>query len=391
MLFPIRTERRVTRSPWMNYSLIIANVAVFLLLQEQALFILLGQAGVIGPNVRFDSSVFTLWSDHPQVFQFFSYQFLHGGWLHLIFNMLFLWVFGNAVEDRLGKAAYLGFYLAGGVLAGLGHVLTEPLPVLGASGSVAGVTGAYLALFPLARVTVVVWFFIITFLELPSLLVILFSVGWDVFSQFLGAGGNVAYTAHLAGYLYGFALGMGLLLSRLLSREPYDMLSLIEQKRRQAKFRRATRSGESPWQGQIGEPGGEPAPPPTAEEQALMERRQEINRALQQGRSSDAGALYAQLLEEHPDQVMSEQQQLDLANQLMSEGRYQAAAAAYELFLRHYPAHRHVQQVRLILGLIYARYLGRKERARELLGQAVDQLQGEDQALARQVMTEIGA
>jgi membrane associated rhomboid family serine protease len=391
MLFPIRTERRVTRSPWMNYSLIIANVAVFLLLQEQALFILLGQAGVIGPNVRFDSSVFTLWSDHPQVFQFFSYQFLHGGWLHLIFNMLFLWVFGNAVEDRLGKATYLGFYLAGGVLAGLGHVLTEPLPVLGASGSVAGVTGAYLALFPLARVTVVVWFFIITFLELPSLLVILFYVGWNVFSQFLGGGGNVAYTAHLAGYLYGFALGMGLLLSRLLSREPYDMLSLIEQKRRQAKFRRATRSGESPWQGQIGEPGGEPAPAPTAEEQALMERRQEINRALQQGRSSDAGALYAQLLEEHPDQVMSEQQQLDLANQLMSEGRYQAAAAAYELFLRHYPAHRHVQQVRLILGLIYARYLGRKERARELLGQAVDQLQGEDQALARQVMTEIGA
>jgi tetratricopeptide (TPR) repeat protein len=270
-------------------------------------------------------------------------------------------------------------------------VLTEPLPVLGASGSVAGVTGAYLALFPLARVTVVVWFFIITFLELPSLLVILFYVGWNVFSQFLGGGGNVAYTAHLAGYLYGFALGMGLLLSRLLSREPYDMLSLIEQKRRQAKFRRATRSGESPWQGQIGEPGGEPAPAPTAEEQALMERRQEINRALQQGRSSDAGALYAQLLEEHPDQVMSEQQQLDLANQLMSEGRYQAAAAAYELFLRHYPAHRHVQQVRLILGLIYARYLGRKERARELLGQAVDQLQGEDQALARQVMTEIGA
>src|SRR5690606_30503901 len=91
----------------------------------------------------------------PELHQFLSYQFLHASWLHLLGNMLFLYVFGNSVEDRLGRAAYLLFYLAGGVMAGVGHAWLEAAPVLGASGAVAGVTGAFLALFPLSNITVV--------------------------------------------------------------------------------------------------------------------------------------------------------------------------------------------------------------------------------------------
>src|SRR5690606_12485309 len=135
----------------------------------------------------------------------------------------FLWVFGNAVEDRLGRVGYLCFYLAGGVIAGLGHALMEPSPVLGASGAVAAVTGAYLVLFPLTNVTIVYFFFIIGAFEVSSMVLIFFRVVTDLVFHFLGIG-DVAYMAHLAGYGFGFVIALGLLLGRMLPREPYDLL-----------------------------------------------------------------------------------------------------------------------------------------------------------------------
>jgi membrane associated rhomboid family serine protease len=374
MIFPLRTDRRLKRTPWVNYALIAANVAVFILVQQ-------GGADLL-PAHR-------LQPGNPQLSQYFTYQFMHGGWMHLIGNMVALWVFGNGVEDRLGRVAYLLFYLAGGVLAGLAHVVTSAAPVLGASGSVAGVTGAYLALFPLSRVVVLFALFIITFIELPSIVVVGFYVVWNIFGQFTG-GGGVAYTAHLGGYLFGFVVGMGLLLGRLLPREPMDFLSLIEQKRRQYKFRSLAKGGYSPWDAsKPGEPSGAVAKPPTAEEQQLMERRSVITDAHRRGEMAEAADAYRELLDTHPDQVMSQQQQIDLANYLMREGHYEQAAQAYELFLSHFPSYPNVQQIRLILGLIYARYLNRPDRARELLSQAEGRLDQEEQALAQQVMAEL--
>jgi len=134
--------------------------------------------------------------------------FMHGSWLHLLGNMLFLWIFGNNIEDRLGRIKFIFFYLLCGVAASLTHVLfnlDSLVPVIGASGAVSGVMGAYLALFPTARVRTLVFIFIlVTTMDIPASV---FLVIWFVF-QFLSAGGGsgIAWLAHVGGFVLGFLL-----------------------------------------------------------------------------------------------------------------------------------------------------------------------------------------
>ena len=145
MFIPIRSDRPLRTTPYVNYALIAINVVIFGF-----------TAQAFAPNSEYSEVWrYMLWNDEPMLkaWQFITYQFLHASPMHLIGNMVFLWVFGNNVEDRLGKFGYLFFYLSMGVLAGLGHWLTSEAPVLGASGSVAGVTGAFLALFPRTHIT----------------------------------------------------------------------------------------------------------------------------------------------------------------------------------------------------------------------------------------------
>jgi len=150
-------------------------------------------------------------------YQLFTHMFLHGSWLHIIGNMWFLWVFGDNVEDRLGKFKYILFY----VLSGLGAAVVQSLvsfltgavhvPMVGASGAISGVLGAYLYLFPHARILALVpVFFFLTFMELPAV----FFIGMWVFIQiinglitlpFAGMGG-VAWFAHIGGFFVGYKL-----------------------------------------------------------------------------------------------------------------------------------------------------------------------------------------
>lgn len=139
-------------------------------------------------------------------------MFLHGSWLHLLGNMLFLWVFGNNVEDRLGKLRYLLFYLACGYLAAYGFALADPnstTTLVGASGAIAGVLGAYLVLFPRARVTSLVPFLLFLPLRFPAWLVL---GTWFLLQYFYASGGGVgegagvAYLAHVVGFLAGIVL-----------------------------------------------------------------------------------------------------------------------------------------------------------------------------------------
>ncbi|MFA9478549.1 rhomboid family intramembrane serine protease [Phycisphaerales bacterium AB-hyl4] len=373
MFFPIRTDRRLKRTPWVNYTLIAVNVLIFVGGFQQ-----MGQ--------------FWLWPGEPRLWQFITYQFLHVNLWHLLGNMVFLWVFGNSVEDRLGRVGYLCFYLAGGVMAGLGHAWTEPAPVLGASGAVAAVTGAYLVLFPLTNVTIVFWMIIIYAFEVSGMVLILFRVITDVVFYFLDFG-NVAYVSHLAGYAFGFVVALGLLVGRVVPREPYDLLSFIEQRRRRSEFRRLTRSGYQPWEGASGGEGDRAdaalTPEAKANQQQIFELRRDVTQALAVHDLPEAARLYRDLLGIESHQVLNEQPQLDVANQLMAEGRYATAAAAYELFLKHYPGYSHREQIQLILGLIYARYLHQPDRARELLSTAARRLSGSDQQLARQVLDEV--
>ncbi len=145
---------------------------------------------------------------------FFTSMFLHGGWLHLILNMWFLWIFGDNVEDTLGPVRYLLFYF----LCGLGAALTlfilqpeSPLPVLGASGAIAGVLGAYAVLFPGARiVTLVPIFFFIQIIELPAVVILGYWFVLQILSGALEAAspmrGGVAWWAHIGGFVAGMIL-----------------------------------------------------------------------------------------------------------------------------------------------------------------------------------------
>jgi membrane associated rhomboid family serine protease len=152
---------------------------------------------------------------------FFTMMFLHGGWLHLIFNMWTLWLFGPTIEDRLGHGTFLVFYLVCGVAASLTHVifsLTSTVPALGASGAIAGVLGFYMRMFPLARIVVLVpIIFIPLFFEVPAFVF----VGIWFFIQVLQgtaellmpSSEGVAWWAHIGGFIAGFVLGAPLRLS----------------------------------------------------------------------------------------------------------------------------------------------------------------------------------
>ena len=148
----------------------------------------------------------------PTWLTLFTSMFMHGGLLHLGGNMLFLWIFGNNVEDSMGRVKFVIFYLLGGLAATLLQVLVNPdaaIPNIGASGAIAGVLGGYLLLFPRARVVTVIFIvFFFTILELPALVILGF---WFVqqllFGYFdlntAGAGGGVAYFAHVGGFAFG--------------------------------------------------------------------------------------------------------------------------------------------------------------------------------------------
>ena len=145
---------------------------------------------------------FMLDPSRPQLWQFVSYAFLHGGYMHIFGNMLFLYIFGNNVNDKLGNVGYICFYLAGAVFSGAGHVLLNNSPVLGASGAVAAITGAYLVFYPKTLITVVYWFFFIGTVEVPAIYFI--GLKMILIDNVIAANtANVAYDAHLTGYAYG--------------------------------------------------------------------------------------------------------------------------------------------------------------------------------------------
>ena len=154
-------------------------------------------------------------SQPPAFLTILTSMFMHGGWLHIAGNMIFLWVFGNNVEDSMGRFRFALFYLLGGVAAALAQVAINPdatTPQVGASGAIAAVLGGYALLYPRARVLTLFFFFFIFFFEVPALLLL----GLWIFTQFLPAvgqlatpeiqgGGGVAYWAHIGGFLFGLA------------------------------------------------------------------------------------------------------------------------------------------------------------------------------------------
>jgi len=201
------------RFPWVTYSLIAINVIVFLveLSYGPRVQVLFQRYGVV--PIRLWS-----WGAHPAVLlTLITSQFLHGGWYHIIGNMIYLWIFGDNVEDQLGSLRYLVFYLVAGVLAALAQAAVAPtstIPSIGASGAISGVLGAYLLFFPTARVILgVPLFFFLYVFELPAIIVL----GFWFLSQYLNGlfvlavgalqAGGVAWWAHIGGFIAGMILG----------------------------------------------------------------------------------------------------------------------------------------------------------------------------------------
>ncbi len=374
MIIPIRTDYRMSHRPWVNYAIVAINVMVFIL----------GYNGMAGGKIDF----YILHPDEPQLHQFFTSVFLHAGWSHLLGNMLFLWVFGNAMNDRFGHLGYFAFYLAGGVLACIGYlVLGATMPVLGASGAISAVTGAYLVLLPRARVTLLLLLWVIMPFEVSSLYFLLFQFIWNIWlsvtSEMAGqAGGGVAYVAHSSGYAFGIAVAALLLGIKALPRDPFDLLNLLRTFRRRQSYRRMVSTGYNPYS-----PVGEhlrrgqartsaTTISPTAEEVREYQLRQDISVLLDRHDLTSAADKYLQLVQVAEDPVLPRQQQLDIANQLMATEHHPAAADAYERFLRHYEgSYEHIPDIYLMLGLLYSRYLHQYDQARNYLQKAVERLQ----------------
>lgn len=214
-MFPIRDHNPSGRTPFVTYALIAANVLIFLL----------------GLNIQNDmralSELYFNYALIPALVNegqgyagFITSQFLHGGWMHLLGNMLFLYIFGDNMEDEMGHVPFLIFYLACGVLAGLAHYFAAPLsqiPTVGASGAIAGVMGGYLLLFPKARVDILL--ILIVFFKvfpIPAWIMLALWFGMQVIGGFGSAAdeGGVAYWAHAGGFVVGLLLTLPLFMRR---------------------------------------------------------------------------------------------------------------------------------------------------------------------------------
>jgi membrane associated rhomboid family serine protease len=136
-------------------------------------------------------------------------MFLHGSLLHIAGNMLFLWIFGNNIEDILGRVAYIGFYLLAGIVAALAHIAVQPdstVPIVGASGAIAGVMGAYMVLFPNVRIrSLLILGFFVLFRDLQAKWLLGF---WFVLQFFTAPGSGVAWVAHVGGFVFGLVVGL---------------------------------------------------------------------------------------------------------------------------------------------------------------------------------------
>jgi membrane associated rhomboid family serine protease len=218
-MIPLRDDAPRYRTPWVTWTLILVNCIIFLYefsLPNRQLERLMDAHALVPAQLgTTPESYLTL----------FTNQFLHGGLLHIAGNMWILYLFGDNVEDRLGPARFLSLYLIAGVFANIAHWFVYPLsamPVIGASGAIAGVMGAYLFLFPHARVLTLVPLFVFFFLaEIPAVVYLVWWIVLQVISGALAAQetvqhAGVAWWAHIGGF------GIGLLLAPLLAGPPAE-------------------------------------------------------------------------------------------------------------------------------------------------------------------------
>ena len=351
-MIPLGTDR-ITRKTPTTITIVVLNIAIFLLislgLNAQSTATAskaaeIEQFGVFYPGLQM---VLT----HP--WTLVTYAFLHdpSGLSHVAFNMLFLWIFGRAVEDRLGSVWFAVFYIAGAIVSALGQWLISPAPMIGASGAVAAATGAFAALCPRSRVRVLFFF---TIIEIPGIVLVLIFVGLDLFGQ-LGQSvsstsrGGIAYSAHLFGYAFGMLTMLALLGSGILKRTEFDLFFIMKQMKRRREMRAAVNQSRSPWVNDISTLSVATPQASTDVLRAGTPMRRQLSDADAKRELHDAGTRW-------------------------SRGEFSAAANAWERFAQRFPSHPDSDGALLLAAVTYARKLNDSTRARELAQRLVDRV-----------------
>ena len=226
-MFPYHDENDTLRTPYVTIVVIGVNALAWIAVQGAGAMLPLAQSvcnfglipgeltGALGPGVGFQmgEGLVCVTDAGPQTLNVVTSMFLHGSWMHLLGNMWFLWLFGNNIEDSMTRPRFVAFYLSCGLAAALLQVIADPasgVPMVGASGAISGVMGAYLILFPPVRVfTMIPLGFFLTSVALPAWVMLLY---W-AFLQFVGGisaigaeGGGVAFWAHVGGFVAGVGL-----------------------------------------------------------------------------------------------------------------------------------------------------------------------------------------
>jgi membrane associated rhomboid family serine protease len=365
MILPLGDAPNPKGVPFVTYAIIAINCAVYVLVTLPLSLVrpdpgdpaLLEYLRAIGPMMPPGTSVRDLLTQatqydlfvfengyrpvDPSVTSLFASMFLHGGFMHLFGNMLFLWIYGDNVEHRLGSLAFPGWYLLTGAAATLFHALfdsTSPIPLVGASGAISGVLGFYFVWFPHNRVRL--WLFLFPlFMDVffvPARIVLGMYLLVDNLLPFLitsGTGGGVAYGAHIGGFLAGLGAAW-IMRRREVAGVPDD-------------YRKA---------------GSDPPPPTPAEE---------IAGALAAGDGERAARWYFAIPSERTRGLLTPRTSLELARWLAEHGHAQAALTAYQRHLRDYPSGPGLAEAHLGAGLVQLHLLNQPTAAYQHLVEAL--------------------
>lgn len=366
MFLPIGDEPNSRGAPLFTYALIAINVVVFVLISVPRMVQSPDTADpafqqyidVIGDNLppditenqlRDQMSAYDLFVFHygyrpidPSLVTLVTSMFLHGGWLHLLGNMLFLWIFGDNVEHRLGGIAFLVWYLLTGAAATLFHAAfasDSPLPLVGASGAISGVLGFYFLWFPRNRVRVLIFlFFFIRVLILPSRLVLGFYIVFSNILPFLvaqgGGGGGVAHGAHIGGFLAGLAAAFVI-----------DRREILSQPK---EYR-----GES-----------ERTSPPS--------KGDAIADAVREGRFEQAANMYFHIPAARARRRLAPDVSLTLGNWLASNGHPRAALTLFQRHVRDFPTGPGLAEAHTQAGLLQLHAFAEPTSAYQHLVEALD-------------------
>lgn len=226
-MFPLRDENPTVLTPFVTLAIIFVNIAVWVAVQGAGMSPDILAASVChygaipaeitgstggSPGVTLDTRLPPCMFGGLTLEAILTSMFLHGGWLHLLGNMWFLWLFGNNIEDSMGHLRFLLFYLIAGVIATVAHVLSapaSPIPTVGASGAISGAMGAYLILYPRVRVYTLFFFVIfVRIIPIPAWFILLYWFALQLLSGYStpAAGAGVAFWAHVGGFVTGVAL-----------------------------------------------------------------------------------------------------------------------------------------------------------------------------------------